>query len=68
MSKEIFEDSEFRTSSYTGEGRWACVSVAIHKNVIGVRNTRDKSKTTLDFTLDEWKAFVKGVKDGGFDI
>lgn len=69
MPKKTFKDSEFRKSSYTGlGGNWACVSVAMRKDAIAVRNTRDKKKTTLVYTPEEWKAFIKGVKDGEFDM
>jgi hypothetical protein len=63
-----FRDNEFKLSSYTGIDRYACVMVARRPDVIGVRHSRDAGKTTLEFTPDEWKAFIQGVKDGEFDI
>ena len=63
-----FDDGEFKLSSFTGKGRWACVMVAKRPDVIGVRHSRDDSKTTLEFTTDEWDAFIKGVKAGEFDL
>lgn len=44
-----------------------CVAVKIDGDV-QVRDTKDQSDTTLKFTKSEWKAFVKGVKSGEFDV
>ena len=63
-----FSDEEFVTSSFTGTGRWACVQVARREGVIAVRHSRDDSKTTLEYSSDEWQAFIDGVKKGEFDI
>lgn len=46
--------------------RW-CVQVAKCPQGVAVRDSKDKKKTTLFFTHDEWKAFAKGVKAGQFD-
>ncbi len=43
-----------------------CVEVDIRKNVIHVRNTRRKD-VALEFTPEEWKAFVLGVKNNEFE-
>ncbi len=48
--------------------RRTCVSVKISEDKIQIRDTRDPDKTTLTFRPDEWDAFIKGVKDGEFDI
>jgi hypothetical protein len=46
-----------------------CVAVKrIGKGGVQVRNTKDKSKTTLTFNKAEWKAFIGGVKGGEFDL
>jgi hypothetical protein len=34
---------------------------------IGVRNSRDKTGPVLNFTQDEWHAFLGGVRNGEFD-
>ena len=68
VNQTQFKDSEFMKSSHTGGDRWACVEVAIRPTVVGVRHTRDPLKTTLEYTPDEWKAFIKGVKEGQFDL
>lgn len=60
-------DEDFKTSSWTTGHHW-CVQVADKPEGVAVRDSKDPSKTTLFFTHDEWKAFVKGVKGGEFDV
>ena len=55
----------FATSSHSG-GAY-CVGVAIEDSKVTVTNTK-KQKTSIEFTKQEWLAFIKGVKDGEFDI
>ena len=65
----VLKDSDFKKSSLCHPTLLPpCVSVAIKKDVVGVRDTKDPTKTTLLFTHDEWKSFVAGVKKGDFDI
>ena len=59
----------------TRSGPWsdACVDViwktSSHFNEILVRDTKDKGNgPTLSFSLNEWKAFLDGVREGEFDI
>lgn len=62
-------DPDFRKSSLCHPTLLPpCVSVAIKGDVVGVRDTKDKTKTTLLFTHDEWNSFIAGVKKGDFDI
>lgn len=44
-----------------------CVAVKISDDV-RIRDTKDKSDTTLVFTKSEWAAFISGVKKGEFDL
>lgn len=68
----MFKDSDFKKSTFSSPGRLApggrCVAVAIKGDTIAVRDTKDASKTTLQFTAEEWDAFVLGVKNGEFDL
>lgn len=41
--------------------------VAIKSEGVAIRDSKDTHKQTLRFTLDEWNAFVKGIKNGEFD-
>ncbi len=64
------EDSDFQTSSYTHPGGiiTRCVKVAIKKKGVALRDSKDPGNKTLFFKLGEWNAFIKGVKDGEFDL
>jgi hypothetical protein len=45
-----------------------CVEVASLSNGgVGVRNSRDSEGLVLQFTPDEWHAFLGGVRNGEFD-
>jgi len=45
-----------------------CVEVAsLPGGGIGVRNSRDSEGPVLQFTPDEWHAFLGGVRNGEFD-
>ena len=61
-----YKDLDFKVSGWC-KNRRNCVSVAVKSHGVAVRDTKDPSKTTLKFTQSEWKAFVKGVKNGEFD-
>ena len=45
-----------------------CVEVAsLADGGVGVRNSRDAEGAVLQFTPDEWHAFLGGVRNGEFD-
>ena len=54
----------FRVSSYSGGG--ACVEVRRAVGDVTVRDSKDPTRELI-FTVDEWAAFVRGVKAGEFD-
>ncbi len=56
----------YKKSSFSGSRDPRCVEVDIRKDVIHVRNTRQKN-IALEFTPEEWKAFVLGVKSNEFE-
>jgi len=64
------EDSAFKKSSYTNPGGIInrCVAVAITPDGVAVRNSNDKSKNTVFYTRNEWKAFIDGVKNNEFEV
>lgn len=68
MKKIIFKDHEFSKTRFSQYTPSACVEVAIRDDVVGVRHSQDPQKTTLCFTKREWQAFIRGVKQGEFDI
>ncbi|WXU00743.1 MAG: hypothetical protein Ctma_1472 [Catillopecten margaritatus gill symbiont] len=62
-----FEDCEFKKSSLSKSISDMCVEVAINNDGVGVRDSKDSQKTTLNFTHQEWSAFIKGVKLNEFN-
>lgn len=59
---------EFRTSSFCNLGDCVEVGRAADGAVV-VRDTKDLLRTTsLEFTPQEWRDFVAGVKAGEFDL
>ncbi|MCW8206083.1 DUF397 domain-containing protein [Verminephrobacter aporrectodeae subsp. tuberculatae] len=58
----------FKKSSFSSSAAYCCVSVQIDPEKVLVRDTKDTFNTTLTFNHNEWKAFIKGVKGGEFDV
>lgn len=56
----------WRKSSYSGAN--GCVEVQELDDRVTIRNSRDRNGPVLEFTSQEWRAFVKGVRDGEFGI
>jgi hypothetical protein len=54
----------WRTSSYTNNGG-ACVEVADNQpGVVAVRDSKDRRGQILAFSREDWRAFVRAIKDG----
>ena len=68
MRRFEVKDGEFKTPNWKSGRHVPCVAVAIRPQGVAVRSTKDKSKTTLFFGKGEWRAFVKGVKNGEFEL
>ena len=45
----------------------ACVEVAADQDTILIRNSRQPDGPLVEYTPEEWHAFVSGVKKGDFD-
>jgi hypothetical protein len=57
----------WRKSSYSGSGD-NCVEIAeLPDGGRAVRNSKDPHGSALTFTIGEWRAFIKAVKEGEFD-
>jgi hypothetical protein len=61
-------DAVWRKSTRSGSNGPDCVEVATQPDVVGVRDSKDRSGPALGFAPAEWKAFVDGVKGGEFDL
>lgn len=61
-----FQEHEFRTASASGGGN--CVEVAVRSDRVAVRDSKDTQGPVLQFTADEWSAFLNGATSGEFDL
>jgi hypothetical protein len=59
-------ERRWHVSSYSGNGN--CVEVCKELDLIRVRDSKDRLGAVLSFTHREWDAFLRGVRDGEFDI
>lgn len=59
-----------KSARSNGNGGNNCVEVNMSAatNQVLVRDSKDRNGPALVFTVDEWKAFIGGVKDEEFDI
>jgi hypothetical protein len=42
--------------------------VARDSQGVAIRDSKDPSKTTLEFNNGEWSAFLEGVRKGEFEV
>jgi hypothetical protein len=56
----------FFKSSFSGAN--GCVEVAIQEDGVAVRDSRNRDGAVLEFSHRDWAAFVRGVKNGEFDL
>ena len=67
MQNEIFiQGKKFKKSSFSGVMH-NCVGVSFEKDHILLTNTENPT-VMIKFSVEEWQAFLKGVKNGEFDI
>jgi hypothetical protein len=58
----------WRKSTRSDNGGASCVEVAKNlPDVVGVRDSKDRSGPVLAFGPEAWVAFLAGVKHGEFD-
>ena len=58
----------WRKSSYSGGNGGQCVEVARNlPGVVAVRDSKNPGGPSLIVTPGEWRAFLGGVRRGGFD-
>lgn len=54
-----------KSLSSKDNGKW-CVGVAYQNGTVHVLNMKN-TNTKIQFTLEEWTAFIEGAKRGEFD-
>ncbi|MEV5411610.1 DUF397 domain-containing protein [Thermopolyspora sp. NPDC052614] len=57
----------WRKSSFSGDGA-SCVEVAATKDVIAIRDTKNRAGGILTFRPDEWHAFIVTVKQASCNL
>jgi len=61
-------EAAWRTSSHS-QDEGACVQTAfLPDGGVAVRHSKDPDGSVLRYTRREWDAFLKGAKDGEFDL
>jgi hypothetical protein len=58
--------ASWRKSSWSNAN--GCVEVAFVQGRVAVRDSKDRTGPVLLFTSHEWDAFLRGARDGEFDI
>jgi hypothetical protein len=59
----------WRKSRYSGGNGGQCVEVARNlPGVVAVRDSKDPDGPSLVVTAGEWRAFIDGLRRGGFGI
>ena len=60
--------ASWRTSSYSQSGG-ECVEIAfLPDGRVALRHSHDPEGSVLVYTRREWDAFLRGAKDGEFDL
>ena len=60
--------ASWRTSSFSQDGGECVQAAFLPDGTIALRNSRDPDGAVLIYTPREWDAFLKGAKDGEFDL
>jgi hypothetical protein len=58
------DGSNWRTSSFSDQTE--CVEVSVSRDVVRVRNSRDRRRPFLAFDIDRWADFTAGIRRGEF--
>jgi hypothetical protein len=58
----------WRKSSYSGHANSNCVEVAKADRSVAVRDSKNPGYGHLVFAGSEWRTFIRGVKEGQFDL
>jgi hypothetical protein len=58
----------WRTSSFSQDGGQCVQAAFLPDRGVALRHSRDPEGSVLIYTRGEWDAFLKGAKDGEFDL
>jgi Domain of unknown function (DUF397) len=58
----------WRKSSYSGHANSDCVEVAVAGHIVAVRDSKNPDGSPLVFPSGEWRAFLRDVREGCFDL
>jgi hypothetical protein len=58
----------WRTSSFSQEGGEHVQTAFLPDGSVALRHSKDPDGSVLIYTPREWDAFLKGAKDGEFDL
>lgn len=63
-----FEQADFKISSFCPSHGSRCVQFAYKAGMVAVGDSKNPQQQPLCFDQEEWQAFIKGVKNGEFDL
>ena len=68
MDRQDLRIARWRTSSYSANGS-TCVEVAGNlPGVVAVRDSKDREGPALVLSDQAWSVFIRGIKQGRFDL
>ena len=68
MTASDLVHAAWRKSSHSGHANSNCVEVAMAGRAVAVRDSKNPDDGHLVFANGQWRAFVRGVKEGQFDL
>jgi hypothetical protein len=60
--------ADWRTSSFSQDGGQCVETAFLPDGRVALRHSKDPDGSILIYTRREWDAFLKGAKDGEFDL
>ncbi len=61
-------DATWRMSSFSQDGGQCVQAAFLPDGSVALRHSKDPDGSVLIYTPREWDAFLKGAKDGEFDL
>jgi Domain of unknown function (DUF397) len=68
MTASELVHAAWRKSSYSGHANSNCVEVASAGHTVAVRDSKNPRDGQLTFAAGDWREFIRGVKEGRFDL